>query len=442
MSLTYASIATVFLFILSCHSSCQIRTGLFHSEGAHLFGTQYGSGNVSLFYKMHIPSDIDTDAQNYDMTNNTPVILLVHGSGALNHDEFIPVDGTTGFGTFRDIAQGLCSKHNTIVFTYDKRSCNPYSIAPCSNNLPPWCVLEPDANPCFDYTKLTYLDFVSDAIFAMQFIQQTFAFINPSNIIPTGHSQGASIVPMVSSYLNLSSCISLMGTGLPIDEVILYQERELNSSTLEHDLVTFTMIKNGSYSGWDAVQILGSSTSAIFWKQWLDAEADSERLKHLKLLSNILTINSDTDWNVPPLAYVPLHELIDIVSGNQTHVLFSTMVVFPALIHQMVNVDDFIANNLNVSDEVIATIGTWVNSVYGSKVDTELMVSSLAPSLSPTKGLVSPIDLAPATDDTWLFVSIVFMCLFGIALCIIGGFVYKTCSVTKGSYKNVQISEV
>eukprot|EP01083_Nonionella_stella_P252732 870422_1 len=63
------------------------------------------------------------------------------------------------------------------------------------------------------------------------------------------------------------------------------------------------------------------------------------------------------------------------------------------------------------------------------------------------EGTVTPDpDPGYSHHDTWQVIAIVFICLFGIALCIIGGFVYKICAETeksKGKDKHVRkISKV
>ena len=135
-----------------------------------------------------------------------------------------------------------------------------------------------------------------------------------------------------------------MGTGIPIDDVLIYQGIALGhpQSLIDHDILQFKMIKNGSLSGWQSVTILNSSQPAIFWKQWIDSEMNEMRLQHLKKLNNILTINSDTDFNVPPFTYTPLHDLINDVASNINFSLHASMNVFPYMIHQMVYIDDYI----------------------------------------------------------------------------------------------------
>ena len=191
------------------YSQCQIQIGTFESPGEKLFDDNYGSGPSSLLYKIYIPPDIDMNATMDNDTFNIPVLVMVHGSGSGNHDEQIG-----SIYVFRDIAEGLCINHNIIVFTYDKRSCSSLSNPQCLNNTP-FCELYPDnpPNPCINVTHLTYLDFVGDAISAVKYIKETFEFIHPDNIIPTGHSQGASYVPLVADYMNLTTAISLMGSG-------------------------------------------------------------------------------------------------------------------------------------------------------------------------------------------------------------------------------------
>ena len=185
--------ATLLYFLsiisISRSSQCQIQTGLFPTIGAKLFNTIYSSGNMSLYYKLWIPPNIDI--------NNValPIIVLIHGSGPQNHDEQVPTtDDEPDFFTFRDIASSLCAEYNIITFAYDKRSCTPYAPVPCIDNQPPICTLDNTSTDwCLNPYTITYLDFVADAIYAIQYILSMFPNLTPSKIIPTGHSQGASM---------------------------------------------------------------------------------------------------------------------------------------------------------------------------------------------------------------------------------------------------------
>ena len=192
-------------------SSCNTQTGTFASSGQDIFdGVINGSRTMNLFYKLWIPSQINTQSQFQNETIDTPILVLVHGSGPNDHNEEI-----SPFATFRDIARGLCQNYDIMVFTYDKRSCGPTANPPCIHNSPPFCELYPNISSCINITNTTYNDFVGDAIAAVQYLS-TFKYITPSNIIPTGHSQGASIVPQVADFLNLTTVIALMSTGIVI----------------------------------------------------------------------------------------------------------------------------------------------------------------------------------------------------------------------------------
>eukprot|EP01084_Bolivina_argentea_P104682 187439_1 len=156
-----------------------------------------------------------------------------------------------------------------------------------------------------------------------------------------------------------------MGTGNTIDEVIMYQleSQGFNDTELEQTQEVFDMIIDGDLNGYDTVYLLGVPAKAIFWKQWIDAENNINRLSHISQLNNILTINSDTDWNVPPFAYEPLHEIIDKVSSNPHCNLHSSVNVFPNMIHTMEYYYDYNAGIFNVSNDIINLIGNWALGV-------------------------------------------------------------------------------
>ena len=99
---TIVSLLFFWIFTIVYTTKCQIKTGLFNTHGGSIFDPIYNSGNMSLFYKMYIPNDIDITVDNHNNTMNIPVLVLLHGSGPQNHDQEIPVPGINEtFFTFR-----------------------------------------------------------------------------------------------------------------------------------------------------------------------------------------------------------------------------------------------------------------------------------------------------------------------------------------------------
>ena len=350
--------------LLVLNKACQIMTGNFSSAGAAIFNDTYTSGPVSLHYVMYLPDNIPSNAI-------YPTLLLIHGSGPNNHDEQIylnsPID-TKSLQTFHDIATNLCNDY--IIFTYDKRCCPPKvnidaKQPPCEYNTPEWCVFNPLATPCFNYTRIVVNDFSADAIEAVNFLKTSVKYVDPKWIIPTGHSQGCDIVPIVSSYHNLRAGISLMGAGVPINTTVIIQEYEFNypNTTIEHDTLQFELIQNGTYYGYQQVEILNSYTAAAFWYEWMNIGYQNIREKYLSNLEYFMSINSPTDTNVPPQTYIPLHEILENIASNSSSNLTASVNVIPNLIHEMVNINDFEHGIYNVSNIVIETIRSWIHEI-------------------------------------------------------------------------------
>ena len=250
-----------------------------------------GSGPMSLYYKLYKPNTASA-------MNKVPGIILIHGSGPQNHDEQVSLTVNDTYSViykpFEEIGNYLCDNYNIAVMTYDKRSCS--SLQGCFNK-PEFCGIFIDSNDtCVNVTLLTYNDFVGDSIAAYKYIRDNMDYIDNDKIIFAGHSQGASIAPYVSSYMNIDYAMSLMGTGVPIDQVILWQEEYLlqwNESRIEEDRITFELIMNQTLSGFDVVNILDSPSTAIFWYEWLMLEQTQMRLNAISQLKHIYTINSD-----------------------------------------------------------------------------------------------------------------------------------------------------
>lgn len=345
--------------------SCQIETGNFTSRGASIINDTYTSGQVSLYYKMYKPDDIKPG-------DKYPTLVLVHGSGPNNHDEKIylnPLLTNDSLQTFHDIASNLCNDY--IIFTYDKRSCPPKTGAtskqpPCPYNTPEWCAFNPLAHPCFNYTRITLNDFTADAIEAVNFLKsESVENVDKKWIIPTGHSQGCDIVPIVADYHDLPAAISLMGAGIPINTTIYIQEVEFGypNETIQHDLMEFELIANETVYGYEQVEILGGYAAAAFWYEWMNIGYEDVRKEYLQELKYFMSINSPTDSNVPPEVYMPLHEILENIASNSSSKLMASVNVIPDLIHEMVSIRDFDVGIYNVSDLVIETIRGWVYEI-------------------------------------------------------------------------------
>jgi pimeloyl-ACP methyl ester carboxylesterase len=142
---------------------------------------------------------------------NSPAVILISGSGALDRDETI-----FGHKPFLVLADYL-TKREIAVLRVDDRG-----------------VGETTGN----YFESTNSDFSSDVIAGINYLK-TRKEINRKSIGLIGHSEGGVIAPLVASTSTDVSFIVLMaGPGLPLEQ-ILYKQGELigRSENLSEDLI-------------------------------------------------------------------------------------------------------------------------------------------------------------------------------------------------------------
>lgn len=144
-----------------------------------------------------------------------PAVILITGSGSQNRNEEL-----MGHKPFLLIADYL-TRHGIAVLRYDDRGIGKSEMGP--------------ADP-------TSADFATDAEAALNYLKSVET-INRKKIGLAGHSEGGLIAPILASTdPDVAFVISLAGTGVPGEQIILSQaydinkasgmdEKELNSST-------------------------------------------------------------------------------------------------------------------------------------------------------------------------------------------------------------------
>lgn len=128
-------------------------------------------------------------------TNDTPVVLLVTGSGQQNRDEEL-----FGHRPFAVIADAL-ARNGIASLRYDDRGWGDEST---------------------DFSRFTTDDFKQDATAALQLLRQRFHF---SRVGIVGHSEGGTIALMLAAEGKADFIVSLAGMAASGRETILQQNR-------------------------------------------------------------------------------------------------------------------------------------------------------------------------------------------------------------------------
>jgi pimeloyl-ACP methyl ester carboxylesterase len=139
-----------------------------------------------------------------------PAVLLIHGSGATDRDEYIPpTDTGTGNESrpFWQIAEYL-SERGFVVLRYDKRGIGENGTILDLNTV----------------ANSTVQQFQSDAEAALNVLMQQ-PEVNRERITILGHSEGAIIAPRIAAErpVEVQNVILMSAAAQPISEVISYQ---------------------------------------------------------------------------------------------------------------------------------------------------------------------------------------------------------------------------
>lgn len=148
--------------------------------------------------------------------SNSSLVIFIGGSGPIDRDgnqSFMKCD------MFKKLAYSL-SKKGISSFRYDKRVVTQIRKGKLDK-------------------KITFDDFVSDAIAIIDFFESKY-----NSIVIAGHSQG-SLVGLLSIKEGVSGFISLSGAGRPIDMVIEDQISKTAPMFLEDTKNIFEILRNG-----------------------------------------------------------------------------------------------------------------------------------------------------------------------------------------------------
>jgi uncharacterized protein len=143
-------------------------------------------------------------------TGPFPAVLLIHGSGATDMDEYIPpTDTGTGNESrpFWQIAEYL-SERGFVVLRYDKRGIGENGTILDLNTV----------------ANSTVQQFQSDAEAALNVLMQQ-PEVNPERVTIIGHSEGAIIAPRIAAERpdDIQNIVLMSAAAQPISDIISYQ---------------------------------------------------------------------------------------------------------------------------------------------------------------------------------------------------------------------------
>eukprot|EP01043_Picozoa_sp_COSAG02_P020451 COSAG02_NODE_1010_length_15227_cov_5.846774_2_plen_565_part_00 len=270
-----------------------------------------------------------------------PGVLLVSGSGPNDRDEHVVGSDGGAYSPLRIIA-GTLSDAGFAVLRYDKRTCSPANGHPgCTSNL-----------AGLDMSMLTIQDFRNDALAALRVLKMQPG-VRRTGLAVIGHSQGATpVAPMVcSSDEDVSHCVLLMGHGVPIDEVMVRQYRDIGQTTqadaysrkfaaLRQEIAASpawrwplaadpTLNRAQLAASIADVNPMPDGSTAFFWATWIRATETTSLQDMLSTFmrrgGQLLSVNSVQDFNCNEVEFQPLRGLVSTLGG--------TAVVMDHLLH-------------------------------------------------------------------------------------------------------------
>lgn len=331
MKLLYFSLFLFFNLVLSSTIRAQ------YTEELDTFYVPTPEYAVSLgIDSLFFPSAVTTPNEG----EKFPVVILVHGTSALDKDanstkdyQATPTSPTVKAQTrmFYEIADYL-SSNGLMVLRYDKRS---FTVN---------CIEKP---PCWWADTISPYDYIKDIHHAVEFAK-SLPKVDSCNVFVLGHSQGANFVADVGlARSDVRGVISLAPTALPIDSVAVYQTEFIDSDPVGADLLSdqFDSLRNGLWPMTDT--LYNQVFSPRFWLDWIsitDSAVITQQLSDKPTLIAYGTI----DQNVPDPTHMPIWQ--DSISRPNV-----SFITFDELDHSFGTIDDSI-----MSTDVLNAISEWV----------------------------------------------------------------------------------
>ncbi|MEM7035482.1 MAG: alpha/beta fold hydrolase [Bacteroidota bacterium] len=286
---------------------------------------------------LHFPSAVTIP----DGGSDFPVLILVHGSAALDKDANSTKDYLDpGSGMihkaqtrmFYEIADSL-SRKGIIVLRYDKRS---FTVN---------CIEQP---ACWWADTIVPRDYIRDVHFAVEFAK-TIPEADTCNIFLAGHSQGGSFVNDVArKRSDVRGVLFLAGTAQPIDTVAVFQTLTVDSdaSGAARMRSQFDSLRAGLWSMTDT--LYQSHYSPRFWLDWISI-TDSAVITPQSTLLPTYFLYGDQDKFVPSATHMPIWTNALPTSDYDFH-------VFPDLDHSF-----GLESDSSIYGPVLDTLAAWIH---------------------------------------------------------------------------------
>ncbi len=245
--------------ILLCLAAQGLSFGQSYTTDQDTFYVQTPEYSVSLgLDSLHFPCAITTP----DVGSNFPVLILVHGTAALDMDANSTKDFLDSIGApfrkaetrmFYEIADSL-SRNGILVLRYDKRS---FTVN---------CIETP---ACWFVDTISPYDYITDIHGAIDFAKR-IPNVDTCNIFLAGHSQGGSFVSQVAyDRIDVRGVLNMAGTAIPVDSVAVHQEEFINNDPNGAAILRqqFDSLRMGLWPLGDT--LYNHHFSPQFWLDWI-----------------------------------------------------------------------------------------------------------------------------------------------------------------------------
>lgn len=315
------------------------------SESKAKYHINYIESNFNSFDGLKISGEL-TIPENTKY--NDTVFVIVHGSGPVDKNGFLPISETHTVDMYKDLSDELADK-GLISYRYDKRN---------------YIFLEKYGYPEYIYASKDILveDFIEDAKYAAKHLSEK----GFKNIFVVGHSQGGSLLPYIIEDDYFISGIILAPGLLRIDENLIYQIdyqiKMIESINLNND---YDMLLNqlnsykimiqeeldkytkGVYKKYDF--ILGTY-SYQFFDNWVKlTENVPSLIKNIN--KQTLLINGTSDLKTP----------VKILEEKKEYMLENKnlqIILIDGMVHELY--DD---NYMFIKEELVESIYNWIQEV-------------------------------------------------------------------------------
>lgn len=251
-----------------------------------------------------------------DTGNSFPILILVHGSSALDKDANSTKDFKDFVGApyrkantrmFYEIADSL-SSNGIMVLRYDKRS---FTVN---------CIEKP---ACWWADTITPYDYIKDVNYAVEYAK-TLPAVDTCNIFIAGHSQGGSFAPDAGFKRNdVRGVICLAPTAQPVDTLVVFQTRTVDNDPVGANRVRaqFDSLRAGLWPMTDT--LYNQVFSPRFWLDWIHITDSTVWLQQQSTVPTLFMYGS-IDKLVPPATHMQIW-MDSISRANATFQMFNLL---------------------------------------------------------------------------------------------------------------------